>query len=329
MTGCQLGYYTHLGKGQMQLLSKREPILSVLEKSTTPPALQARLHLTQELLTFAEKQLLLPIDGQYSHYVELDRRYALWSLSAAPELSFTPYQWCYPILGCANYRGFFNHKRGEVAEHALQQQGYETQLRGVSAFSTLGWFADPVLSSFTPYPNDDYIELIFHELAHAQLYIANDTQFNESFATFVGRQGLLQFKGQLKPNEVNRNQQPQQTAMQIQVKKFKKLVKKYKEKLDQVYNAQDSDQVKRQAKTKIYLALAQDYNREKKSWAYPTAYDYWIKSVNNAALMVISDYESQVPKFATLFKDCHQDWACFYQAAQRLAMSLKKADVSH
>jgi len=140
---------------------------------------------------------------------------------------------------------------------------------------------------------------------------------------------LLQFKGQLKPNEVNRNQQPQQTAMQIQVKKFKKLVKKYKEKLDQVYNAQDSDQVKRQAKTKIYLALAQDYNREKKSWAYPTAYDYWIKSVNNAALMVISDYESQVPKFATLFKDCHQDWACFYQAAQRLAMSLKKADVSH
>lgn len=310
-SACELGYYTHLAEGQFQMVSQRQPIKTLLADPATEPKLKQRLQLTQAALKFAEKNLHLDIDGQYSHYIALERPYALWSLSAAPSLSFSPHQWCYPIIGCANYRGYFNLERATAAEAALQKLGYETYIRGVSAYSTLGWFADPLLSSFARYSNEDFVTLIFHELAHSKMYIKNDTTFNESFATFVGQQGLKEFKeqGLLPKSEASKSSNKDFQA-------FKKLTLKYKEKLQEVYQSDVTDEEKLQQKSSIMTQLTQEYKNQKPHWDRPNAYDQWVENMNNATMLVFSDYESKVPFFKDLFITCNEDWACFYRESK-------------
>jgi predicted aminopeptidase len=316
-SGCELGYYTHLAKGQLDMVSQRQPIQAVIIDQKTQPKLKQRLLLTQAVLQFAEHNLHLEVNGQYSHYLALDRPYALWSLSAAPRLSFQPHQWCYLLIGCANYRGYFDLDRAKNDEIELKNNGYETYIRGVSAYSTLGWFADPLLSSFTRYPNEDFIELIFHELAHAKMYIKNDTEFNESFATFIGQQGLKEFKRQKLLPE---SDEPGTSKKDFEA--FKQLTLTYKDKLETVYKSTLDDAEKTKEKAKIMAQLNAEYQQQKMHWDRPTAYDEWIDTMNNASMLVFGDYENKVPFFRALFEKCKQDWICFYEASKTSASNL-------
>lgn len=313
ISGCETSYYLHMAKGQFDLLYKREKVEQLLASETTDISLKNRLLLTQKSLHFAQTELQLPVTGQYSSYVALDRPYALWSLSAAPALELTQHKWCYPLIGCASYRGFFDLNKAEEAAKKLQSQGLETYIRGVSAYSTLGWFNDPLLSSFAQYNQEDFVELLFHELAHAKLYIPNDTTFNESFASFVGQESLRQFKknGHLSPQISQKNN--------TDFRSLKKLINKYKQQLQLVFESHTATIEKEQQKANIYHQLQVEYEEVKQSWQHPNQLDHWMKNMNNAKIMVFNDYDAQIPLFEALFKDCNANWQCFYKAAEHQA----------
>ncbi len=307
LVGCELGYYSQLATGQLEILSKRKPIQALLEDHSIEPHLKERLILTNQALTFAETRLLINVKDRYKTYVELKRPYVVWTLSATPELSLKPYQWCYPIVGCANYRGFFDRDKALAAEKKLQAQGYETYLRGVTAYSTLGWFEDPVLSTFSGYSEQEYLTLIFHELAHSKFYIKNNTRFNESFATFVGQQAYNEFKTQNHLAEPKIDQERQVAYTQL-----KTLLMTYKKKFRNLYQSTRTTKEKKLEKNNLKLKLFEDYGILKKEWQH-TEFDQWMRSINNARLMVYSDYESMVPEFEDYFSQCNQNWECFYQ----------------
>ena len=196
--GCQtVAYYAHTALGQWRVLQAREPVDQVLadlepRRDGDPAAAQLyrRLSYSQAVLDFAARRLALDADGRYRTYVALERPAVVWNVFAAPPLSLEPHRWCYPIVGCAPYRGFFDEAYARRRAEALARRGLETYVGPVAAYSTLGWFEDPLLSTFVAWTEPDLAALLFHELAHGEVWAAGDVAFNESFATFVGRQGL-------------------------------------------------------------------------------------------------------------------------------------------
>jgi len=189
-----VGYYTQAVGGQLSLLSKRQPIEAFLQKETTDAALAERLIQVQRIRAFAEQSLALPVGKSYASYVDLGRdpeqNYVVWNVFAAPNLSLDGKSWCYPVIGCAKYRGYFSQKAAQRYADKLAEQGMDTFVGGVTAYSTLGWLSDPVLSSFVHFTDASLAALLFHELAHKVFYISGDTEFNESFATAVAEEGL-------------------------------------------------------------------------------------------------------------------------------------------
>ncbi|MCG8613983.1 MAG: aminopeptidase, partial [Pseudomonadales bacterium] len=182
----ELTYYFQATQGQLGLLAAREPIDElVTPESTTSAAVKNRLQFIQGVRTFAETALVLPVGDAYADYVEVGAPYVIWNVSAADEFSLDGKQWCYPIVGCQTYRGYFNQQDAEQYGEILRKEGLDVWVGGVEAYSTLGWFDDPVLSTFLKRDNTSLAALLFHELAHRVVYIAGDTAFNESFATAV------------------------------------------------------------------------------------------------------------------------------------------------
>jgi predicted aminopeptidase len=189
-SGCQtISFYSQAVGGQVEMWKKRQSIESLLNDSTTPADLRQRLQLVLNLRAFAETNLGLPIRGQYLSYADLQRPYAVWSVYAAPEFSLSPKSWWYPIVGKLDYRGYFSESDARAYATRLRAQGYDVHTGGVTAYSTLGWFQDPVLNTFIHESDSELAELLFHELAHQRLFIPHDTEFNEAFATAVAQEG--------------------------------------------------------------------------------------------------------------------------------------------
>jgi len=317
---CQTNYYTHLIKGQSKILGDRQSIASLIDEPKTQALLKDRLILTQEIIKFAQSELQITTDNKYTSYVNLQRPYVIMSLMATPEFSLTPYTWCYPLIGCASYRGYFSRKMAHTQQQALQDQGYITALRGVSAYSTLGWFADPLLSSFIFYDKNQYVELLFHELAHSQIYIGNDTAFNESFATFVGLVGLKQW--QLAHGEVY-------NAKDDTWFKLVNFLQPYRLKLEALYashpmtgsvelkNNEAIEQM-RQAKHALYAEIKAAYAQEKLSWSKPRLYDQWMASINNPKMASLADYTQWVLAFEQLYVLNHANISDFYKSVEKL-----------
>jgi predicted aminopeptidase len=185
--GCEtLSYYGQAAGGQLALMARARP----LEEVEADPALKARLGLAREIRDFASRELGLPDNGAYRSYADLGRPYALWNVVAAPEFSLAPVQSCFPIAGCVSYRGYYGKQAAERHASAQRAQGHDVVVYGVPAYSTLGWFDDPLLSTFIHYPEADLARLLFHELAHQVAYVKDDSAFNESFAVVVEREGL-------------------------------------------------------------------------------------------------------------------------------------------
>ncbi len=315
--GCaKLGYYTQAINGQLQILSKRQPIDALLEDPATDPKLKVQLTQVVAMRSFASKALALPDNKTYRTYVDLDRQYAVWNVFAAPELSLEPEEWCYPFLGCVSYRGYFSEQRAQEFADTLSQQDFDVSVAGIAAYSTLGWFHDPVLNTFLRRPEADVAGLIFHELAHQRVYLKGDTTFNESFAVTVEREGVRRW--------LTRDGNPAQFERYLARKKrrqqFIELVLQYRERLQQLYASKQSDADKRAAKAGIFADLKRAYQVLKQRWGGYSGYDRWFaQDLNNAHLVPIGLYHEYVPAFQALLREHGGDLETFYRAVEQLA----------
>ncbi|MDG1579385.1 aminopeptidase [Pseudomonas sp. GOM6] len=315
LNGCaSLDYYAQLGQGQLALLSAREPVDKLLADPTRDAELKRRLALAQQARDFASRTLQLPDNRSYRLYADLERPYVVWNVFATPELSLAPLTHCFPIAGCVAYRGFYQQGRARGSAALLQERGLDTYVAGIEAYSTLGWFADPILNTMLRWGDERLAAVIFHELAHQQLYVADDTAFNESFASFVERQGLRQWR-------TARGLAPLAADEERQRRQFTELILASRERLQVLYGSVVSDEQKRQGKAAEFSRLRQDYVALRDSqWQGDTRYDAWINApLNNARLLPFGLYDQWVDAFAGLFEQADGDWSRFYQRAAELA----------
>ncbi|MCO1332906.1 aminopeptidase [Microbulbifer sp. OS29] len=316
--GCETaGYYFQAATGQWRILSARQPIDEVVQDANTSEKLQRQLQLVQEIRAYAAQELRLPVGQAYSAYVQLEDEYPVWNVLAAPEFSLTPKRWCYPVAGCASYRGYFRKSAASAKASSLRHQGYDVYLGAVPAYSTLGWFNDPVLSSFVNWPPERLAGLLFHELAHRRVYVAGDTRFNESFATAVSEIALpdwLRSQGLSSSAEETQGQ-----ALAV-----RHLMNAARKELQPIYQSSLPDEEKREEKEKILSRLRRCYWRMAADWTYPARYQVYIEKTNNATLALAAEYESLVPAFQQLYLNS-DGWEDFYNATERLG-ALEKSE---
>jgi predicted aminopeptidase len=309
-----LGYYGHLAQGEVSLLAARKPVAKILSDPAADAQLKARLQSAQAARQFATEALQLPRNRSYTSYADLQRPYATWNVFAAPEFSVEPVHHCFLIVGCLAYRGYFEKDKAENAAAKLRAQGYETWIGGSSAHSTLGWFADPILNTMLRNDDDTLAGTIFHELAHQQLYVKGDTQFNESFATFVQREGLRQWRRARCLGEHDDSAQTRDTQ-------FTQLVLALREHLRTLYALGLDPAVTRERKHEEIDQFRHDYSHLRDSqWGGRGDYDGWVTSeINNAKLAPLGIYDGWVPAFAALYAKESRDWNKFYVAVRALA----------
>ncbi len=329
VTGCDtVGYYRQAAAGQYEILSKREPIPAILARSNTAPALQKQLQLVLDLREFASRELKLKTDGHYEKYVDLGRPFVVWNVYAAPEFSLAPKQWWYPVVGRLDYRGFFAEQDAREHGARLAQEGWDVYVGGVEAFSTLGWFKDPVLNTFVHHAPADLAETLFHELAHQRVFASGDTDFNEAFATCVGEEGVRRWMaahGDAKARmdydrEVRRKEQFVAIVMQARVA----LERGYEVVPAPMSRASPAPEAlkleSRRRKSEVLAALRAKHESLKTSWGGYTGYDAWFsRPLNNAHLNTVATYQHLVPAFQQLLARSGGDLEMFYASAQTLA----------
>jgi len=319
--GCEsVHYYSQAIQGQYGILTKRQPISEIIADPETPELLRERLGYILAVRQFAETELQLPVKDQYLTYVDLKQPYVVWNVFAAPEFSLTPKTWCYPVVGCAAYRGYFSEKDARQYAGGLRDQGYEVYVAGVTAYSTLGWFEDPVLNTFIQYSEGQSAALIFHELAHQVLYSKGDTAFNESFATAVEQEGLKRWQVKTQTSHLYQDYLKNYRRQQ----QFIGLIMHYRQKLDTLYQSDQSAMNKRKQKESIYSDLHDEFHRLKTDKNGLSAYDNWMNySLNNAKIGSVAAYHDFVPAFQKMLAEKNGDLDQFYKACRELAGGTK------
>jgi len=313
-------YYWQGAAGQLELLANAQPIPDVIGRSDA--ALAARLERIREIRDFASRELGLPNNGSYTRYTDLGRPYVSWNVFATPELSLTPRQWCFPIAGCVNYRGYFREAQAAGESRRLKASGDDVYVGGVPAYSTLGWFDDPVLSSFVSWPETEIARLIFHELAHQLIYVKSDSAFNESYATSVEEAGLARWLASRHDSQLTKLAARADHMRAI----FRDLVRTTRTRLAEIYASDASDDDKRRAKQAIVAAMKAAYESAKQSEPGLSGYDRWFaQQPNNAALAAVGLYTDRVPAFRELLHESNEDLPTFYQRVRELAAQPKRA----
>jgi len=327
LTACSnLGYYAQSASGQLDVINRAESIQSILNKPDIKPALKQRLELVLNMRNFASKNLALPDNDSYRSYADLERPYAIWNVFAAPALSLEPLRWCFLFAGCVSYKGYFN--RDDAIEFAdeLKKQGHDVYVAGISAYSTLGWFADPMLNTIINRHEPELAGLIFHELAHQKIYVKDDTEFNESFATAVEIEGTRQW---LMSMNMNKKHSDKKYRDFLERKKrraqFVELVMETRNSLQAVYSSKDTDEHKLLLKAKIIDRTRKKYQALRKQWHGYTGYDNWFRGkINNAKLSSVGTYHRFVPAFRKMITD-EKKLEDFYLAVEKLAKLAKSA----
>ncbi|ABR89426.1 Uncharacterized conserved protein [Janthinobacterium sp. Marseille] len=316
LAGCaQMNYYAQATHGQSSLMAAAKPIDDLLQNPELEPKLRQRLLTANKIRRFAIDELALPDNGTYQNYADLQRPYALWNVVATPELSLRPLQWCFPIAGCVSYRGYYSEAGAKAFAEEMRAAGNDVQIMGVPAYSTLGWYKDPVLSSFINYPDAEVARLMIHELAHQIVYVQGDTQFNESFATAVEEVGVDRWLARYGDDKARQSYVTAQERKQ----QFIALLLQYRQKLVDNYASQWTDATKRQAKQEIFAALQDDYQLLKASWNGHAAYDRWFaQGLTNAHLASVATYHDLVPGFRALLRETN-DFPGFYRAVIELS----------
>ncbi|MBL8361378.1 MAG: aminopeptidase [Rubrivivax sp.] len=320
-SGCStIGYYGQAIGGHLDLLTRARPVPQWLADPATPQALRARLELSQRLRVFAVSELKLPDNRSYRSYADLGRTAAVWNVVAAPELSLQLKTWCFAMMGCVGYRGYFDRAGADALAAELKRQGWEVSVYGVPAYSTLGWTdwlgGDPLLNTFLNWPEGELARLVFHELAHQVVYVADDTMFNESFATAVERLGGRRWL-ETQAGEAARREYAQ---LEERRRDFRAVTLRHRERLRAVYEGPGSDDDKRRGKAAAQQQLRDEIAVLKDGrWAGYTGYDAWFAAASNASYGVQAAYDELVPAFERLFEAEGRDFPRFYEAVRRLA----------
>lgn len=317
LPGCGTLYVAQAGGGEWHVLRARKPIDKVLADPNTPQSLRDTLTEVKAAREFASRELKLPDNRSYRTYADIHRRYVVWNVVATPEFSVHPKQWCFPIAGCVAYRGYFSEKRARGFAADLSKRRFDVILDGVPAYSTLGKFADPVLSSMLPYGPDELAAIIFHELAHQLIYVKNDTQFNEAFAMTVENAGLerwLTLNGHADRFQRYREQSARE-------KEYVELFARNRAQLAKLYASGLPPAEMREKKAAAFGELAAEIRElEQRQGARSSLYDEWIKEgLNNARLASLANYYDCMPGFERLLAEQGNDLPRFYAAVRELA----------
>ena len=296
----------------MPCLLLREPISRLLQDDTQTPQFRARLETVIRIRRFASTVLDLPDNGSYTSYVQLQRPFVVWNVFAAPEFSLRLREWCFPVAGCVRYRGYFRETAARDYADGLAAAGFDTYVGGSVAYSTLGWFDDPVFSSLIGFSDARLAGVIFHELAHQQLYIEDDTAFNEGFAMTVELEGVALW---LKSN-ADAAEAAEYAAFLARQEDFVALVLRTREQLQALYASDATPEEKRRGKARLFAAMTAAYVTLKRCWGGYDGYDAWFADgLNNAKLAAVGTYRDYVPWFRQLFHNAGGDFAAFYRAA--------------
>ncbi len=295
-------------------MMQRQPVERLLEQGVDTN-LERQIRLSQTVLAFANAELGLPKTKSYQSYVQLKGDFPVWNVVAAPEFSLAAQQWCYLVIGCASYRGYFNKARAQRYAQTLEQQGLETYLGGAIAYSTLGWFKDPLLSSMFRYGDHYLVETLIHELAHQQLYLDDWSELNEAFASLVAEEGLLRWLKQTAPQEISDYAAHKDAALL-----FDGLLVQLKTSLTELYALELPEVEKRQRKKKLIDSFRSAYEQLKQNqWNGRGWYDHWVdQPINNARLAAYSTYQSLVPDLRALLSACKGDLGRFYVVLESL-----------
>lgn len=312
-----VAYYAQAVSGQASLLWRRQSIERLLADPALDPGLRQKLNVIQQATDYAEQNLGLSADGSYDSYVELQRRHLVWNVFAAPEFSTQPVSWCFPIAGCVDYRGYFSETAALAYADDLRRQGFDVYVGGVDAYSTLGWFNDPVPSTIIQRPDHQLVALIFHELAHQKLYVPGDTAFNESFASFVSQAGLRDWLEQQGQSVLFQ----QSTQDMLEQQRFIDFVLDYRERFASLYASGVSVDDMRVQKQQLQEEMRRSWRQlAEQGGVVGDRYQGWFNAaLNNAQLATVGSYFTWVPAFAALFEQTGQDYTAFYQAVADMA----------
>lgn len=315
-------YYAQAMGGHMDVMRAARPISQVVQDPASDPQLRQKLKEVQAIREFASRELALPDNDSYRSYADIGRPDVVWNVFAAPEFSLEPKRWCMLMAGCVNYRGYYDRKDAERLAAQLRHEGYDTFVGGVAAYSTLGWFNDPVLNTFLRHGTLEVARTIFHELAHQLIYVADDSAFNESFATAVENEGMRRWlAGHTAPG-----QGPAFQAQGQRKAAFARLMRDYRKQFQSLYRTADSAERQRQAKAGLLNALRRDYADLKSGWGGYAGYDrFFAEDLNNAKLASLSLYSALVPAFEALLHQEDLDLPRFYQRVRQVAALDKEA----
>jgi predicted aminopeptidase len=327
LPGCSnIDYYAQAISGHIDVIRAARPVSDVMRDPASDPLLRKKLEEVQAMREFASRELSLPDNNSYRSYADLGRPFVVWNVFATPEFSLEPKRWCLLVVGCVNYRGYYDRQDAERLAAELRQEGYDTFVGGVAAYSTLGYFNDPVLNTFLRFGTPEVARTVFHELAHQILFVKDDSFFNESFATAVENEGMRRW--------LARHATPEQcVAFEVQKKRkaaFVGLIRDYRKKALALYKdahlaAELTDQ-QRHAKAELLDALRREHANLKASWGGYAGYDkFFGEDLNNAKLVSISLYTELVPAFEVLLDNENRDLPRFYQRVVTLAALDKEA----
>ena len=316
LTACsEMDYYLHSVTGHLEVLSKRQTISSLLHNKSTPDELQQQLNQISKVRDFASQRLQLPDNGSYRSYVDLDRPYVIWNVVATPEFSLEPLQWNFPVVGNVSYRGYFDRKKADQFAQSLSEKDFDVIITGVPAYSTLNWFDDPVLSTFSDWPLPAVAKLIFHELAHQKLYIPDDTSFNESFATSVEQIGIEIWLQQTNDPNMQRRYQRQIKRQ----RQFNNLLRTTRLALETLYARDIPRQQMISEKQQVFADMQQDYQQLRDDWQGYSGYDGWFSQLNNARFAASDNYHRWVPAFLLAMEQEGHDLKHFYRRCETIA----------
>jgi predicted aminopeptidase len=311
--GC---YLLQSAQGQLSLMSKREPISGVIDKPGTPAALRAQLKSVTAIRRFASQELGLPDNGSYKKYADIGRPYVVWNVVAAPEFSVEPKRWCFPIVGCVAYRGYFVESRARRFAAGLHAKGFDVVVGGVAAYSTLGHFDDPILSSMVNWDDVELAAIIFHELTHQLLYVPNDASFNEALATTVEEEGVRRWlEAQGRSKDLSDHLLEHARYLEVIA-----LMTETRNGLRTLYDSGLPPPLMRERKREAFEALRESYAALRAQWGGRGPFDAWFaQDINNAHLASIATYFACVPGFQRELQAVNGSLPDFYRRVRELA----------
>jgi len=321
LAGCSAGpsYYAQAISGHFRLMRSRVPVSDLLADPKTDPELARRLRQTLLMRRFAHEKLGLPDNGSYSRLAITGKQAVTWNVVAAPEFSVKPRLWCFPVAGCVAYRGYFHRQAAEKFARKMEKKSFDVMVSPAIAYSTLGWFEDPLVDTMLQYSDATLAGIIFHELAHERLYVRSATEFNEAFADFVEETGVRLWLSQSgRTGDIERWKEKRRAAVQLN-----HLLQETRQRLEAIYASARPDDIKRQEKKRIFGAMRMQYRTlVQKDWKGVDYFASWMDGeLNNAHLALMDSYEGGVCAFAALYEEAGQNLERFYAlAAEKAAL---------